>query len=82
MADPTPKPTTTADEMHWVLYLREDIQEIRQDLRALSGRIDRLDIRMVDLHRRIDSRFGLLLMTMIALSGMTIGFMEYRLPPL
>lgn len=68
--------------MHWVLYLREDIQEIRQDLRALSARIDRMDIRMDDLHRRIDSRFGLLLMTMIALFGMTIGFMEYRLPPL
>ncbi|MBT3344542.1 MAG: hypothetical protein HN712_20305 [Gemmatimonadetes bacterium] len=79
MADPTPKPTTSPDDMHWVLYLREDIQEIRQDLRALVVRVDAVERR---LNERIDSRFGLLLMAMIALFGMTIGFMEYRLPPL
>jgi hypothetical protein len=79
VADPTPKPTTSPDDMHWVLYLREDIQEIRQDLRALVVRVDAVERR---LNERIDSRFGLLLMAMIALFGMTIGFMEYRLPPL
>lgn len=61
--------------MHWVLYLREDIQEIRQDLRQLHDRIDQL-------YARVDSRFSLLLMTMVALFGMTIGYLEYRLPPL
>ena len=79
MADPPPKPTTSPDDMHWVLYLREDIQEIRQDLRALVVRVDAVERR---LNERIDSRFGLLLMAMIALFSMTIGFMEYRLPPL
>ena len=80
MTNPPPDHGPSTADMHWgIAYLREDIQEIRQDLRALVVRVDAVERR---LNERIDSRFGLLLMAMIALFGMTIGFMEYRLPPL
>jgi hypothetical protein len=46
--------------MHWgISYLREDIQDLRQDVRAL--------------HTRIDARFALLLTVMIGLNGLVIG---------
>lgn len=56
--DPSPQPT--ADDMHWgISYLREDIQDLRQDIRSL--------------HSRIDSKFAQLLAAMVALTGITIG---------
>ena len=46
--------------MHWgISYLCENIQDLRQDVRAL--------------HTRIDARFALLLTVMIGLNGLVIG---------
>jgi len=58
--------------MHWgISYLREDIQDLRQDVRAL--------------HTRIDARFALLLTVMIGLNGLVIGSvvaaLRFYLPP-
>jgi hypothetical protein len=57
--------------MHWgISYLREDIQDLRQDVRAI--------------HSRIDSKFAVLLTVMIALAGVVIGanfaFLRLLLP--
>lgn len=85
MADqPSTKPTTPPDDMHWVLFLREELREIRQDQREIRQEMRamaaRFDSRLDEVHRRLDSRFALLLVTMVTLFGMTIGFIEYRLP--
>ena len=57
--------------MHWgISYLREDIQDLRQDVRVIHGRIDLVG---ENLTRRIDSRFALLLTAMIAMNGLSVG---------
>ena len=80
MAD-TPNPPAESD-MHWdISYLREDIQDLRFGVRALHDHMDRLAeastarIETVNenLTKRIDSRFALLLTSMIALPSMGIG---------
>lgn len=71
MADNAPFSNPAPDDMHWgISYLREDIQDLRQDMRALHGRIDQVS---ETLTRRIDSRFALLLTAMIALDGLVVG---------
>ena len=83
-----------------IAYLREDIQDLRLGVRSLQDRIDRLAERMdrlaeasmvriesvnESLAERIDSRFGLLLTAMIALTGIIIGanfaVLQMYLPP-
>ncbi|MFP6644966.1 MAG: hypothetical protein VCF24_15605 [Candidatus Latescibacterota bacterium] len=72
MADVPPStPTPPPEDMHWgISYLREDIQDLRQDVRAI--------------HSRIDSKFAVLLTVMIALAGVVIGanfaFLRLLLP--
>ena len=72
MADVPPStPTPPPEDMHWgISYLREDIQDLRQDVRAIHG--------------RIDSKFAVLLTVMIALAGVVIGanfaFLRLLLP--
>ena len=72
MADVPPStPTPPPEDMHWgISYLRVDIQDLRQDVRAI--------------HSRIDSKFAVLLTVMIALAGVVIGanfaFLRLLLP--
>jgi hypothetical protein len=41
MAESTTSSNPTPDDMHWdISYLREDIQDVRQEIRALHLRID------------------------------------------
>ena len=44
MADVPPStPTPPPEDMHWgISYLREDIQDLRQGVRALHDRVDRI----------------------------------------
>lgn len=83
MADAPPTtPTPSSDDMHWgISYLREDIQDLRQDVRAIHSRIDGVND---SLMKRIDSRFALLLTAMIALAGIIVGanlaFLQIYLP--
>ena len=71
MAD-TPKPNPPAEsDMHWgISYLREDIQNLRNAVHALHGRVDMFG---EALTRHIDSRFALLLTATIALHGLVMG---------
>jgi hypothetical protein len=82
MAQPTSPSAPSPDDMHWgISYLREDIQDLRQEIRALHARIDgvsesltkRIDGVSETLTKRIDSRFALLLMAMVGLHGVTVG---------
>ena len=76
-----PQPTPPA-EMHWgIAYLREDLQDLRQDMRhefsIVHARIDgtnqRIDQLAITLHQRIDSRFALLLGAMITMTGVILA---------
>ena len=79
--------------MHWgISYLREDIQDLRHETRALHARIDhavemlgqRIDGASDSMASRMDARFSLLFKAMIALNGLTAGsiiaFLKYSLP--
>ena len=84
----------TPEDMHWgISYLREDLQDLRQEMRSVTARIDtmntslntRIDSVAETLTRRIDSRFALLLTAMIAMNGVVIGavfaILKLHLPP-
>lgn len=82
MAEAPASSNPPPDDMHWgISYLRQDIQDLRQDVRAIHGRID---VVAENLTRRIDSRSALLLTAMIAVSGIVIGanfaFLRFYLP--
>lgn len=41
MADATPPSQPPQDDMHWgISYLREDIQDLRREIRAMKARFD------------------------------------------
>ncbi len=72
--DPKSLPSKPPEDFHWsIAYLREDIQDMRQDVRALHGRIDETNR---SLSQRIDSRATLLMTTMIALAGLIVAAMK------
>lgn len=95
------------EELYWVSYLREDIQDLRQDVRGeiqsvrgeiqglrqefrseiqgvrqefrdefrvVHGRIDELG---KTLSSRLDSRFALLMTTMIGVAGVIIAVIKF-----
>ena len=57
--------------------LRQDtnreVKDIRQDVRALHNRTD-------ETNRRIDSRFAVLLTTMVAMTGLMMAVMKMLIP--
>ena len=78
----TPQPP---EEFHWaVTYLREDIQDIRNEIRGVHGRIDetnrslgqRIDEKHELLTKRLDNRFALLMTTMVALAGVIVAVIK------
>ena len=88
MAD-TPASSNPPDDMHWgISYMREDLQDLWQEMRAVNARIDgmntglnaRIDQVVETLTRRIDSRFALLLTAMIAMNAVVIAFIRLSLP--
>ena len=104
MAETPTSPNPPPEDMHWgISYLREDIQDLRQGVRALHDRVDRIaetSAQRIDrveqslttriavvaetLTKRVDSRFALLLTTMVATNGLVVGtiitFLQLRLP--
>ena len=60
---PTPPTPSLADPPWIIIYLREDIKDLRQELRQVNN--------------RIDSRFTLLMATMIGLSGILAGLIKF-----
>jgi hypothetical protein len=90
MSDSTSS-SPAADDMHWgISYLREDIQDLRQEMRALharivglaesvNGRIDGLaesvNGRFEAVHQRIDTKFGQLMAVQVTTTGILLGAM-------
>ena len=83
MAD-TPK-TPPPEDMHWgVSYLREDLQDLRHELRDglrnVHGRVDQLgqhvDDRFDQLSQRMDARFAVALTTMVVLTGVVVAALK------
>ena len=76
-------------EFHWgISYLREDIQDLRQEFRSVHTRIDgtnqridevnislrtRIDEQSQSLHKALRSQFAWLMTTMIALAGIIVA---------
>ena len=51
-----------AEDVHWALYLRDDLRDIRGEIRAFHTRID-------GTNSRLDSNFRWMMTTMIAMTG-------------
>ena len=69
----TPRPQPP-EELHWgIAYLREDIQDMRHELRAVHSRIDE---KYELLTRRLDNRFALMMTTMVALVGVMVAVIK------
>ncbi len=80
------------EEFHWaVSYLREDIQDMRNEIRGTNSRIDefnrslseridgtnrRIDEKYELLTRRLDTRFALMMTTMVALAGVMVAVIK------
>jgi hypothetical protein len=84
-SNPQPGPSRPPEEFHWaVTYLREDIQDIRNEIRGVHGRIDetnrslseRIDEKYELLAKRLDTRFALMMTTMVALVGVMVAVIK------
>jgi hypothetical protein len=85
----TPPPAEAPADFHWgIAYLREDIQDLRQDMhhqnqdlrqeiRAVHGRIDEmsrfLNGRIDETNRRMDTHFRWLMATIITMTTAMAG---------
>lgn len=64
----TPADATPPDDMHWgISYLREDLQELRADIRRLDDRIERSETRLSGQIRWV---LGIVVVTWISMVGM------------
>ena len=77
------------EEFHWgIAYLREDIQDLRTEIRGVHSRIEetnrriderfdvtnqRIDEKHESLAKRLDSRFALTVTLMMALAGVLVA---------
>ena len=87
MAEPTDpqEATPSPDNTHWgVAYLREDLQDLRQQMREdnkdlrqqMAETNQRIDGINESLGQRIDSRFAWSITTMVALAGILIAVIK------
>ena len=61
MAEEVKAPVSEVEraEIPWVVaYLREDIQDVRGEIREVRRSIQRLDTKVDELRKEIDGRFG------------------------
>jgi hypothetical protein len=79
--EPTPsRPVLPADLPWGIHYLREDIQDLKHDIRRLETRLDATNQRIDDKHEhqlnRLDNRFMWIMTTMITLTGVLIAVIK------
>ena len=65
-------------EFHWgISYLREDIQDLRQEFRSVHTRIDgtnqHIDEKYELLNRRLDSQFRWFMTTIVTIGGVLVA---------
>lgn len=84
----TPQPSPSSEQLPWgISYLREDIQDLRQEMRdntqevrqevqgvrqEMRQEIQDLRQEIGAVHRHIDSRFAWTITTVIALGGLMV----------
>ncbi len=85
---PESQAASAPDNTHWgVAYLREDLQDLRQQLREdvkdlrqqiaeTNKRIDETNERIDETNKLIESRFAWLITTMVALTGILIAVIK------
>ena len=85
---PESEATTSADNTHWgIAYLREDLQDIRLQMREDSKelrvqmvetnkRIDETNKRIDETNKLLSARFAYLITTMVALTGILIAVIK------
>ena len=90
---PESQAASAPDNTHWgVAYLREDLQDLRQqiredsqdlrqqireDVKDLRQQITEINKRIDETNKRIDSRFAWLITTMVALTGILIAVIKF-----
>lgn len=78
---PESQAASTPDNTHWgVAYLREDLQDLRQqmreDVKDLRQQIAETNKRIDETNKLIESRFAWLITTMVALTGILIAVIK------
>ena len=59
----------TAEDMHWAIHLREDMRDIRSEIRGVHTRIDALST-------RLESHLRWTMMAMIAMTGVIAALVK------
>ncbi len=83
MAEQSPNPVQPTESTLALSFLREDIQDLRQDVRQVYGRIDGLrtemgeclnqtNERIDDLAKQLDSRYARLMAMLIACTSILV----------
>lgn len=89
MAETNPAPSPSPDDMHWgISYLREDLQDVKHDLRdfrkevqqqfadmrrEFDDKIAELRMELADLRKEMNQGLRHNLLTMIAIGGIYTG---------
>jgi hypothetical protein len=74
-AEKPPMPTPHAEEDGWRHYVRDAIQELRQDVRDLRGEMKDLRAEMRELRTDMTTRFYWLIGLMVTLTAMQSALM-------
>ncbi len=79
--NPQPRPAPAADELHWgISYLREDIQDLRQQMIETNRRIDEtsrlLSQQIAETNKRIDAHFIWTIGTLVAITSILIAVIK------
>ncbi len=79
MAEQQPHPVQPTESMLALSFLREDIQDVRQDVRQTNERIDEaraeMNTRIDDLAKQLDSRYARLMAMLIACTSILVTAM-------
>ena len=79
MTEQPPNPAQPTESTLALSFLREDIQnlrqDMRQDIRQIHGRIDQTNERIDDLAKQLDSRYARLMAMLIACTSILITTM-------
>ena len=81
MSDSADPPSSGPEpEVHWALHLREDLRDIRSEVRGLHSRIDDTNAltnaRFEALSTRLESHLRWTMMAMIAMTGVIAALIK------
>ncbi len=76
-----PQSRPTSEELHWgVIYLRGDLQDLRNQVGTVHHRIDEINRSLGEqiqaVHKRMDAHFMWIMTTLVAITGILIGVIK------